>query len=78
MDDTEFGNYLINRMVESDDVRARGKGVLARWLADNTSIDAANAVDAAKGLIGEMTDAGLVMFILDDLHAFIDAIEAES
>ena len=67
MTDTTFA-----LMAQSDDVRLRGRGVIALWLAENTDIP--DVLDAAEELIDAMGKADLLTALRSDLDNFIDAI----
>lgn len=63
---------LLAKLVASDDVRQRGLGVIATWLAENTEIP--DVIVAARELIKAEGDAGLVTAIKTDLDSYIEGI----
>lgn len=54
------------KMVSSDDVRQRDRGVIATWLAENT--DVPDVLDAAEELIKAQGKAGLWTFLASDVR----------
>lgn len=66
---------VLAQMAQSADVRIRGRGVIAQWLAENTEIP--DVLEAAQELIKTMGEAGLVTMIKADLNAFIGDIKAK-
>jgi hypothetical protein len=63
---------VLAQMAQSDDVRKRGRAVIALWLADNTEMP--DVLDAADELIKAMGDAELLTFIKADLDRHIQSI----
>jgi hypothetical protein len=56
---------ILAKMVSSDDVRQRDRGVIGTWLAENT--DVPDVFDAAEKLIEAQCDAGLWTFLASDV-----------
>ena len=69
MSHTELREVL-KQMAQSDDVRKRGRGVIALWLSENTEIP--DVLEAADDLIKATCDAELRTFIKSDLDRYIE------
>lgn len=59
---------ILAKMVSSDDVRLRDRGVIATWLAENT--DVSDVLEAAEKLIKAQGDAGLWTFLASDVNGW--------
>jgi hypothetical protein len=57
---------ILAKMVNSDNVRQRDRGVIGTWLAENT--DVPDVFDAAEKLIKAQGDAGLWTLLESDVR----------